>query len=116
MNDNYKKFAFSDETFELEGHGTVQYSAKLADNQDLPNWIEFLPTQRAFLIDTSLKDDVYELDIIVNAKNTNSTIDDQFTLVVDHMLKDLKETANLILNFATDLNEKTVLTSNLKTQ
>ena len=68
------------------------------------------------MIDTSLKDDVYELDIIVNAKNTNSTIDDQFTLVVDHMLKDLKETANLILNFATDLNEKTVLTSNLKTQ
>ena len=116
LNDNYKKFAFSDETFELEGHGTVKYSAKLADNQDLPNWIEFLPTQRAFLIDTSLKDDVYELDIIVNAKNTNSTIDDQFTLVVDHMLKDLKETANLILNFATDLNEKTVLTSNLKTQ
>ena len=68
------------------------------------------------MIDTSLKDDVYELDIIVNAKNTNSTIDDQFTLVVDHMLKDLKETANLILNFATDLNDKTVLTSNLKTQ
>ena len=65
---------------------------------------------------TSLKDDVYELDIIVNAKNTNSTIDDQFTLVVDHILKDFKETANLILNFATDLNDKTVLTSNLKTQ
>ena len=59
---------------------------------------------------------MYELDIIVNAKNTNSTIDDQFTLVMDHMLKDLKETTNLILNFATDLNEKTVLTSNLKTQ
>jgi len=116
LDDNYKKFAFSDETFKLEGQGTVQYSATLADNKPLPDWIDFLPTQRAFLIDTTLKGDVYELEIIVNAKNINSTVDDKFTLVVDHKLKAIKESANLIANFATTLKEKTELNTNLNAQ
>ena len=100
---DYKKFAFSDNTFKLEGQGDVQYSVKLANDEPLPDWIDFLPTQRAFLINTASKGDVYELEIIVNAKNINSTVDDKFTLVVDAKLKAMKESANIIANFANNL-------------
>jgi len=106
---DYKKFAFSDNTFKLEGQGDVQYSVKLANDEPLPDWIDFLPTQRAFLINTASKGDVYELEIIVNAKNINSTVDDKFTLVVDEKLKAMKESANIIANFADSLNNGVLL-------
>ena len=113
---DYKKFAFSDNTFKLEGQGDVQYSVKLANDEPLPDWIDFLPTQRAFLINTASKGDVYELEIIVNAKNINSTVDDKFTLVVDEKLKAMKESANIIANFANNLNNGVLLGVDPETQ
>ena len=113
---DYKKFAFSDNTFKLEGQGDVQYSVKLANDEPLPDWIDFLPTQRAFLINTASKGDVYELEIIVNAKNINSTVDDKFTLVVDAKLKAMKESANIIANFANNLNNSVLLGVDPETQ
>ena len=113
---DYKKFAFSDNTFKLEGQGDVQYSVKLANDEPLPDWIDFLPTQRAFLINTASKGDVYELEIIVNAKNINSTVDDKFTLVVDEKLKAMKESANIIANFANNLNNNVLLGVDPETQ
>ena len=116
VDQDYKKFAFSDNTFKLEGQGDVQYSAKLANDEPLPDWIDFLPTQRAFLINTASKGDVYELEIIVNAKNINSTVDDKFTLVVDEKLKAMKESANIIANFANNLNNNALLGVDPETQ
>ena len=113
---DYKKFAFSDNTFKLEGQGDVQYSAKLANDEPLPDWIDFLPTQRAFLINTASKGDVYELEIIVNAKNINSTVNDKFTLVVDEKLKAMKESANIIANFANNLKNGVLLGVDPETQ
>ena len=113
---DYKKFAFSENTFKLEGQGDVQYSVKLANDEPLPDWIDFLPTQRAFLINTASKGDVYELEIIVNAKNINSTVDDKFTLVVDAKLKAMKESANIIANFANNLNNGVLLGVDPETQ
>ena len=113
---DYKKFSFSDNTFKLEGQGEIQYSARLANDEPLPEWINFLPTQKAFLINSSSKGDVYELEIIVNAKNINSTVDDKFTLVVDEKLKAMKESANIIANFANTLKEKTTLNPEPETQ
>ena len=116
IDQDYKKFAFSDNTFKLEGQGDVQYSAKLANDEPLPDWIDFLPTQRAFLINTASKGDVYELEIIVNAKNINSTVDDKFTLVVDEKLKAMKESANIIANFANNLKNGILLGVDPETQ
>ena len=116
IDNDYKKFAFSDNTFKLEGQGDVQYSVKLANDEPLPDWIDFLPTQRAFLINTASKGDVYELEIIVNAKNINSTVDDKFTLVVDEKLKAMKESANIIANFANNLNNGVLLGVDPETQ
>ena len=112
---DYKKFSFSDDTFKLEGQGEIQYSARLANGEPLPKWINFLPTQKAFLINSASKADVYELEIIVNAKNINTTIDDKFTLVVDEKLKAIKESANILANFANNLKEKTSLNPEPKT-
>ena len=103
FDENYKKFEFSDKTFKLEGQGSVQYSARLANDEPLPSWIDFLPTQRAFLIDLVLKGDIHEIDLIVNAKNINSTVEDQFTLIVDPILKSQKDLAKIV---GTTLKEK----------
>ena len=93
FNENFAKFSFAKNTFKLQGEGQAQYSARLANNQPLPYWIDFLPTQRAFLIDKQNKGDVYELDIIVNVKNVNTTVDDKFTLVLDQEVKNEIELA-----------------------
>ena len=93
LNDTFDRFTFAKNTFKLQGSGQIQYSARLANNQPLPNWIDFLPTQRAFLIDKQDKGDAYELDIIVNARNINTQVDDKFTLVVDEQIKNEKELA-----------------------
>ena len=87
LNDTFDKFVFAKNTFKLQGKGQIQYTARLANNQPLPNWIDFLPTQRAFLVDRQDKGDIYQLDIIVNARNINTAVDDKFTLVVDEQLK-----------------------------
>ena len=96
FDENYKKFEFSDKTFKLEGQGSVQYSARLANDQPLPSWIDFLPTQRAFLIDSVLMGDIHEIDLILHAKNINSTVEDQFTLIVDPLLKSQKDLATIV--------------------
>ena len=93
LNETFDRFVFAKNTFKLEGGGQIQYSARLANNQPLPNWIDFLPTQRAFLVDKQAKGDAYELDIIVNARNINTQIDDRFTLVVDEKIKQEKDLA-----------------------
>ena len=67
-------------------------------------------------INTSSNGDVYELEIIVNAKNINSTVDDKFTLVVDAKLKAMKESANIIANFANNLNNGVLLGVDPETQ
>tara|TARA_B100001059_G_scaffold192748_1_gene196319 strand:- start:605 stop:2857 length:2253 start_codon:yes stop_codon:yes gene_type:complete len=85
--DNFAKFSFAKNTFKLQGNGQAQYSARLANNQPLPYWIDFLPTQRTFLIDKQNKGELYELDIIVNVKNVNTTVEDKFTLILDQEVK-----------------------------
>ena len=59
---------------------------------------------------------MYELKIVVNAKNINSTVDDKFTLVVDEKLKAMKESANIIANFANNLNNGVLLGVDPETQ
>ena len=113
FDENYKKFEFSDKTFKLEGQGSVQYSARLANDQPLPSWIDFLPTQRAFLIDSVLKGDIHEIDLIVNAKNINSTVEDQFTLIVDPILKSKKDLAKIV---GTTLKEKAEIVTDSEIQ
>ena len=39
-------FGFDKKTFDLQGYGNTNYSASLEDNSVLPNWINFLPTQK----------------------------------------------------------------------
>ena len=92
-NENFDKFSFAENTFKLEGKGQSQYSARLANNKPLPNWIDFLPTQRTFLIDKQSKGNVYELEIIVNVQNINTTVEDKFTLIVDEKIKKEKDLA-----------------------
>ena len=92
-NQGFDKFTFAKNTFKLQGKGQPQYSVRLANNQPLPNWIDFLPTQRTFLIDKQSKGDAYELEIIVNVKNINTSVEDKFTLVVDEKIKKEKDLA-----------------------
>ena len=92
-NQGFDKFTFAKNTFKLQGKGQPQYSVRLANNQPLPNWIDFLPTQRTFLIDKQSKGDAYELEIIVNVKNINTSVEDKFTLVVDEQIKKEKDLA-----------------------
>ena len=60
---------------------------------------------------------MYELEIIVNAKKILiQTVDDKFTLVVDAKLKVMKESANIIANFADNLNNGVLLGVDPETQ
>ena len=81
------KFVFAKNTFKLDGKGNVQYTARLANNKDLPNWISFLPSQRTFLINKKDKGNIEEIDLIVRARNINVATEDRFTLVVDPELR-----------------------------
>ena len=56
----------------------------------------FFTNAKSFLIDSVLKGDIHEIDLIVNAKNINSTVDDQFTLIVDPILKSQKDLAKIV--------------------
>ena len=81
------QFSFSDKTFDLEGEGRTIYDALLSNNQPLPTWISFLPSQKTFLINNLEKDNTEELEIKVIAKNINTRIEDTFTLLVDPELR-----------------------------
>ena len=81
------KFVFAKNTFKLDGKGNVQYTARLANNKSLPNWISFLPSQRTFLINKKDKGNIEEIDLIVRARNINVATEDRFTLVVDPELR-----------------------------
>lgn len=85
-----KEFKFDDKTFNLQGYGNVNYSASLENNSPLPSWINFLPSQRKFIINNETKGDIEEIKVKVAAKNINTSIEDTFTFVVDPEIKRIR--------------------------
>ena len=74
----------------MQGYGNVNYSASLEDNSELPKWINFLPTQRKFIINNELKGDIEEIKVKVTAKNINTSVDDRFTFIVDPEIRRIR--------------------------
>ena len=87
---NFSEFQFDKKTFDLQGYGNTNYSASLEDNSELPTWINFLPTQRKFIINNELKGDIEEINIKVTAKNVNTSVDDTFTFIVDPEIRRIR--------------------------
>ena len=87
---NFNEFQFDKKTFDLQGYGNTNYSAKLEDNSELPKWINFLPTQRKFIINNEQKGDIEEINIKVTAKNINTSVDDTFTFIVDPEIRRIR--------------------------
>ena len=85
--ENINQFAFTKNTFELDGAGRVIYDAVQSNGKPLPRWITFLPSQRMFLINKSEKDNTEELKIKVSARNINVRTEDNFNLLVDPELR-----------------------------
>ena len=73
----------------------------------------FFTNTKSFLIDSVLKGDIHEIDLIVNAKNINSTVDDQFTLIVDPILKSQKDLAKIV---STTLKQKAEIATDSEIQ
>jgi len=88
--DSVSQFSFARNTFELGGEGRVIYDAVQSNGKPLPSWINFLPSQRLFLINNSEKDNTEELKIIVSAKNINVRVEDSFNLLVDPELRAMR--------------------------
>ena len=88
--DSVSQFSFATNTFNLGGDGRVIYDAVQSNGKPLPLWINFLPSQRMFLINNSEKDNTEELKIIVSAKNINVRIEDSFNLLVDPELRAMR--------------------------
>ena len=88
--DSIGQFSFAKNTFNLGGDGRVIYDAVQSNGKPLPLWINFLPSQRMFLINNSEKDNTEELKIIVSAKNINVRIEDSFNLLVDPELRAMR--------------------------
>ena len=88
--DSVGQFSFARNTFNLGGDGRVIYDAVQSNGKPLPLWINFLPSQRMFLINNSEKDNTEELKIIVSAKNINVRIEDSFNLLVDPELRAMR--------------------------
>ena len=88
--DSVSQFSFARNTFNLGGDGRVIYDAVQSNGKPLPLWINFLPSQRMFLINNSEKDNTEELKIIVSAKNINVRIEDSFNLLVDPELRAMR--------------------------
>ena len=84
---NVGSFKFLENTFELAGKGRIQYSAKLINNAPLPEWINFLPSQRTFIINKENTGNIDEINLVVNARNINAIAEDTFTLVIDPDLR-----------------------------
>ncbi len=85
--DTINEFQFDKKTFALDGFGSINYSAKLSNNSPLPNWINFLPSQRKFIIDNKNIGNIEKIKLKVTAKNLNTSIEDTFTLIIDPELK-----------------------------
>ena len=58
----------------MDGFGNTNYEAYLANGDDLPFWITFLPSQRTFIINELDKNEIESLDIKVTAKNIHNKI------------------------------------------
>ena len=87
--ENFSKFKFSSKTFKMEGNGRTQLEAYLKDNSSLPSWITFLPSQRTFVINDQERDKtIDEINLKVRARNINTSIEDNFTLILDPVLRD----------------------------
>ena len=79
---NSSQFTFKNNTFKLDGFGNTNYEAYLANGDDLPFWITFLPSQRTFIINEIDKNEIESLDIKVTAKNIHNRINNTFTLLI----------------------------------
>ena len=79
---NSSQFTFKPNTFKLDGFGNTNYEAYLANGDDLPFWITFLPSQRTFIINELDKNEIESLDIKVTAKNIHNRINNTFTLLI----------------------------------
>ena len=79
---NSSQFTFKTNTFKLDGFGNTNYEAYLANGDDLPFWITFLPSQRTFIINELDKNEIESLDIKVTAKNIHNRINNTFTLLI----------------------------------
>ncbi|MDA9025122.1 TolC family protein [Candidatus Pelagibacter sp.] len=80
---NSSQFTFKPNTFKLDGFGNTNYEAYLANGDDLPFWITFLPSQRTFIINELDKNEIESLDIKVTAKNIHNRINNTFTLLIN---------------------------------
>ena len=79
---NSSQFTFKANTFKLDGFGNTKYEAYLANGDELPFWITFLPSQRTFIINELDKNEIESLDIKVTAKNIHNRINNTFTLLI----------------------------------
>ncbi|MDC6476141.1 TolC family protein [Candidatus Pelagibacter sp.] len=79
---NSSQFTFKPNTFKLDGFGNTNYEAYLANGDELPFWITFLPSQRTFIINELDKNEIESLDIKVTAKNIHNRINNTFTLLI----------------------------------
>ncbi len=79
---NSSQFTFKTNTFKLDGFGNTNYEAYLANGDELPFWITFLPSQRTFIINELDKNEIESLDIKVTAKNIHNRINNTFTLLI----------------------------------
>jgi hypothetical protein len=111
---NVGSFKFSENTFELAGKGRIQYSANLSNNAPLPEWINFLPSQRTFIIDKENTGNIDEINLIVNARNINAIAQDTFTLVIDPDLRQKRLTKERKLAAQKLEKEKKVKSQKLK--
>ena len=72
------KFEFDRNTFYLEGSGKTRLTAKLANDDSLPPWLVFLPSQ--FMFAGTPPQESGSLDITVEATNDVAFVSDTFTL------------------------------------
>ena len=79
---NSSQFTFKANTFKLDGFGNTKYEAYLANGDELPFWITFLPSQRTFIINELDKNEIESLDIKVTAKNIHNRINNTFNLLI----------------------------------
>ena len=72
------KFEFDRNTFYLEGSGKTRLTAKLANDDSLPPWLVFLPSQ--FMFAGNPPQESGSIDITVEATNDVAFVSDTFTL------------------------------------
>ena len=72
------KFEFDRNTFYLEGSGKTRLTAKLANDDSLPPWLVFLPSQ--FMFAGTPPQESGSIDITVEASNDVAFVSDTFTL------------------------------------